>query len=117
MAIRTKRTIFTLVGLEDANELSSYYLRNANHLHPWEPVQSDDYNTLTDWKPRANIFTCESAQGRAYRYGVRLKNENTIIAIVNFTNVVHGVFQACHLGFSLEKNIKEKASCSRFYLL
>ncbi len=45
MAIKTKQTISTLIGLEDAAELSSYYLRNANHLHPFEPVRSDDYHT------------------------------------------------------------------------
>ncbi len=47
MAITTKRTISTLIGPEDAAELSCYYLRNENHLRPFEPVRSADYNTLT----------------------------------------------------------------------
>ncbi|WP_375609423.1 MULTISPECIES: ribosomal protein S5-alanine N-acetyltransferase [unclassified Bartonella] len=108
MSIKTKRTISTLIGLKDAAELSSYSLRNAIHLHPWEPIRSDDYYTLTAWKTRANAYSCESAQGQAYRYAVRLKNENTIIGIVNFTNVVRGVFQACHLGFSLDEKQQGK---------
>ncbi len=41
MAIKTQRTISTLIGLEDAAELSSYYLRNTNHLRPFEPLRSD----------------------------------------------------------------------------
>ncbi|EJF79885.1 ribosomal-protein-S5-alanine N-acetyltransferase [Candidatus Bartonella washoeensis] len=108
MAIQTKRTISTLIRLEDASELASYYLRNANFHQPFEPEKSDDYHILTAWEARANAFTCESAQGQAYRYAVRLKNENTIIAVVNFTNVVRGVFQACHLGFSLDEKRQGK---------
>ncbi|EJF80540.1 ribosomal protein S5-alanine N-acetyltransferase [Bartonella doshiae] len=108
MEIKTKRTISTLISLEDAGELSSYYLRNENYLRPFEPVKSDDYNTLTAWETRADAFACENIQERAYRYAIRLKNENTIIAIVNFTNVVRGVFQACHLGFSLDEKQQGK---------
>ncbi len=103
MAIKTKRTISTLIGVKDAAELSAYYLRNANHLYPWEPLRSDDDHSLTAWEARANAYSCESAKGQAYRYAVRLKNENTIIGVVNFTNVIRGVFQACHLGFSLDE--------------
>ncbi|PIT70346.1 ribosomal protein S5-alanine N-acetyltransferase [Bartonella tribocorum] len=106
--IKTKRTISTLIGLEDAVELHSYFLRNANHLRRWEPSRSDDYHSLTAWETRANTYSCESAQGQAYRYAVRLKNENTIIGVVNFTNVVRGVFQACHLGFSLDEKQQGK---------
>ncbi|EJF78479.1 hypothetical protein MCO_00663 [Bartonella sp. DB5-6] len=108
MGIKTKRTISTLISLEDASEVSSYYLRNANYLHPFEPERPDNYHTLTAWKTRANAFAYESAQEQAYRYVVRLKNESTIIAVVNFTNVVRGVFQACHLGFSLDEKQQGK---------
>ncbi|WP_142415999.1 ribosomal protein S5-alanine N-acetyltransferase [Bartonella massiliensis] len=106
--IKTKRTISTLIGLEDAVELSAYYLRNANHLRSFEPLRSDDYHTLAAWKARTNEFAYESAQRQAYRYAVRLKNQNRIIGVVNFTNVVRGVFQACHLGFSLDEKQQGK---------
>ncbi|EJF89712.1 hypothetical protein ME1_00482 [Bartonella vinsonii subsp. arupensis OK-94-513] len=106
--IKTKRTISTLISVEDAEELSSYSLRNADFLRPLEPVKSDDYNTLTAWKTRANVFAHENRQDQAYRYAVRLTNESTIIAIVHFTNVVRGVFQACHLGFSLDEKQQGK---------
>lgn len=108
MEITTKRTISTLIGPEDAAELSCYYLRNENHLRPFEPIRSADYNTLTAWKTRAEVFVHESAQGCAYRYATRLKNDPTIIATVNFTNVVRGVFQACHLGFSVDEKQQGK---------
>ncbi|WP_273720641.1 ribosomal protein S5-alanine N-acetyltransferase [Bartonella sp. ML71XJBT] len=108
MAITTKRTISTLIGPEDAAKLSCYYLRNENHLRPFEPVRSADYNTLTAWETRAKAFAHENAQGQAYRYATRLKNDPTIIATVNFTNVVRGVFQACHLGFSVDEKQQGK---------
>ncbi|PIT69064.1 GNAT family N-acetyltransferase [Bartonella tribocorum] len=108
MAINTKRTISTLIDFKDAVELSAYFLRNTNHLRPFEPSRPDDYHSLTAWEMRTNAFAGESAQGQAYRYAVRLKNENTIIGVVNFTNVVRGVFQACHFGFSLDEKQQGK---------
>lgn len=117
MTITTKRTISTLIGLEDAAELSSYYLRNENHLRPFEPIRSADYNSLTAWKTRAEVSVHESAQGCAYRYATRLKNDPTIIATVNFTNVFVVFFKPVILVFLLMKNSKTKVSCSRFYLL
>ncbi len=65
MAIKTKRTISTLISLEDSVELSSYYLRNANHLRSFELLRSDGYHSLTAWEIRANAFAYESAQGQA----------------------------------------------------
>ncbi|WP_144751419.1 ribosomal protein S5-alanine N-acetyltransferase [Bartonella saheliensis] len=108
MTITTKRTLSTLISLEDAEELSSYYLRNENHLRPFEPVKPTDYHTLKAWKTRTKAFAHESTQRCAYRYATRLKNDSPIIAIVNFTNVVRGVFQACHLGFSLDEKQQGK---------
>ncbi len=65
MAIKTKHTISTLISLEDAAELSSYSLRNSNHLRSFELLRSDGYYSLTAWEIRANAFAYESAQGQA----------------------------------------------------
>ncbi|WP_019221126.1 ribosomal protein S5-alanine N-acetyltransferase [Bartonella senegalensis] len=108
MSLKTKRTISKLIDLEDAGELSCYFLRNADYLHPWEPLKPNDYNTLTAWKTRAHAFACESIRGTAYRYAVRFKNDNTIIAVVNFTNIIRGAFQACYLGFSVDEKHQGK---------
>lgn len=106
-----------MIGLEDAVELSSYFLHNVNHLCLWESSRFGDYHSLTAWETRASAFAYESAQGQAYRYAVRLKNENTIVGVVNFTNVVCGVFKPVILVFLLMKNNKAKASCLRIYRL
>lgn len=103
MAITIKCTISTLIGLEDASELSSYYLRNEKQLRPFEPVKSNDYNTLTAWKTRVKIFAYAS---RPICHTI--KKNNSLIVVVSFTNVVYGVFQACHLGFSLDEKQQGK---------
>lgn len=100
--IRTERTRITLVRADDADDLSAYYLRNADHLVPWEPLRPDGYHTVAAWKDRARDFAAEILKGFAYRYVVRLEGHREIIAVANFTNVVRGAFLACHLGYSID---------------
>lgn len=101
--IRTERTLITLVRTDDADDLRAYYLRNADHLGPWEPLRSEDYHSATAWKDRARDFAGEALRGVAYRYVVRLEGSRDIIAVANFTNVLRGVFLACHLGYSIDR--------------
>ncbi|MFC2968935.1 ribosomal protein S5-alanine N-acetyltransferase [Acidimangrovimonas pyrenivorans] len=100
--ITTDRTTLCSVSEDDALALRDYYLRNADHLRPWEPRRPDGYHALSEWRVRALQFAEEAAEGRAYRFVARLRGESDILAIVNFNNVVRGAFQACHLGYSID---------------
>lgn len=104
--ISTERTLITLVRAGDAAELRAYYLRNAGHLSRWEPLRSQDYHSADAWKDRARDFAGEALKGFAYRYVVRLKGSREIIAVANFTHVVRGAFLACHLGYSIDREMQ-----------
>jgi [ribosomal protein S5]-alanine N-acetyltransferase len=104
--IRTERTLITLVRADDADYLCRYYLRNAEHLAPWEPLRDEGYNSAEAWKDRARDFAGEALKGFAYRYVVRLDAGREIIAVANFTSVIRGVFLACHLGYSIDREMQ-----------
>ncbi|MNE43719.1 putative ribosomal N-acetyltransferase YdaF [compost metagenome] len=106
--IRTGRTLITLVRADDADDLSAYYLRNAEHLGPWEPLREEGYHSADAWKDRARDFAAEALKGFAYRYVVRLETGGKIIAVANFTTVIRGVFLACHLGYSIDHDMQGK---------
>ncbi|QJT80540.1 GNAT family N-acetyltransferase [Kosakonia sp. MUSA4] len=102
MLFSTERTDVYLLATDLAESFQDYLLNNRSHLAPFEPLRNEDYfqpdniidrimNSLNDYENRKClnlVFT--------------LKNENTIIGSINFTNFVFGVFEACYLGFSLD---------------
>ncbi|MBK4217613.1 ribosomal protein S5-alanine N-acetyltransferase [Paracoccus caeni] len=102
MAISTERTQIRLLEPADADGLRDYYLRNASHLAPWEPIRPADYHDLPQWQDRAATYAKEATEDRSYRFVVTERGSTPIIAIANFTNIVRGSFHACHLGYSID---------------
>lgn len=100
--ITTSRTIISSVVPDDALSFRDYYLRNSEHLKPWEPPRPTGFHSEEAWFDRAKQFTSEVQQERAYRYVARIQGKNDLVAVVNFNNIVRGAFQACHLGYSVD---------------
>lgn len=47
--IVTDRTSISLLSEADAFGLQAYYLHNADHLEPWEPLRPEGYHALSEW--------------------------------------------------------------------
>lgn len=100
--IETERTVIRLVEPGDAGVLRDFYLRNADHLAPWEPLRAPGYHEADAWALRAAEFAGHAERDRAFHYVARLKGQEEILACVNFSNVARGAFQACSLGYALD---------------
>ena len=70
---------------------------------PWE--SSTTKNGL-DYRDLIKRWNLEFEEGRSIRFLLTLKESvnNEIIGICNFTQVMHGPFHACYLGYNLDKN-------------
>ena len=91
-----------LLDADDAEELIAYEQRNELRLAPWEPQR--DPRTRADIPVRRSELArlrAEAAADRTYSFGARDAG-GTIVAKVTLSNVVRGVFQACHLGYSVD---------------
>lgn len=100
--IFTARAVITPLAPGDAPALSAYYLRNAAHLAPWEPLRPEGYHDPAAWQGRVAEQLAEVAEGRAFRHVARRPGQEEILSVINLTNVVRGVFQACSLGYSID---------------
>ncbi len=91
-----------LVALDDksAPDLLQYRLRNRVHLAPWEPSRPE--RDLNEWAVELHRRRQESEDRQGLQLGLRLKKSDELVGLIQFSNVVRGVFQACHLGFSLD---------------
>lgn len=92
-----------LLQPDNAHRLLAYRQRNLAHLSPWEPTPNPDDGTLEDACQRA---AAKSAQSFSSGVGVHFiatdPQTGAMLAACNFTNIVRGIFQACHLGYSVD---------------
>ena len=101
--LRTPRSVLMLLRPENAALLSDYRHRNAAHLGPWEPARSQEHEALD--------LACRDAAQRAWQAfldgtGVHFMaldpDSGRMLAACNFSKIVRGAFQACHLGYSVD---------------
>lgn len=105
--LRTPRLRLFIAGPEWAEECARFNRENAEFLAPWEPrmtASSFDAAALRDIRKRA---VGAALEGRAYSFAIAREdadNQNIrIIGWLTFSNIVRGVFQACHLGYKLSE--------------
>jgi ribosomal-protein-alanine N-acetyltransferase len=101
--LRTARLFVAPVAPEHAAANLAYYLRNAEHLAPWEPVWPSDFLTLEYWQSATRRAVGEARQDWAHRFiAFRQAGPEKMIASINLNNIVRGVFGAAHLGYSVD---------------
>ena len=100
--------LFKLTSIEDVKYLSKFYLDNAEHLKPWEPLRDADYHSINSWEQRVieRVETQEKDQA-AYFLSYN-QQQDEIIAICNLSNIIRGVFQSCTIGFAVSEKFEGK---------
>ena len=100
--ITTSRLQLRVLNPEDAPLLQTYLLKNRIHLAPWEPARDDSFFELEQCQQRL-ISSCLNIEaGQSLALAVFLKNSSQIVGTCNFSNIVRGIFQACHLGYAID---------------
>lgn len=99
--LTTDRMVLRLVHDRDAHRLAEYYAENRAFLKPWEPVRDESHCYPSGWQARLSLITEMQKQGSAYYFILLDPEENRVIGVANFSNVLRGSFHACFLGYSL----------------
>ena len=102
VSLTTARLSISSIGPEHIEALLAYHQRNEKHLGRWEPARSPDFFTKGYWSTYAAAVQDDAFAGRAHRFVATLRGSRQIIASVNVTNIVYGVFQAGVLGYSVD---------------
>lgn len=76
------------------------------HLDKWSPPAAPAFFTEAFWRERLAIAVEEFHAGRAARFVLQARggDESRILGTCNYTNIVRGPFQACHLGYQLARD-------------
>ncbi len=111
LELHTERLTIKLLNDEFASKVLQYYNINKKHLSKYEPNRNKDFYTKEYWK---NILTNNVklfVNGQKISLWIFNKNDirhDRIIGSINFNNIVRGVFQSCHLGYSLDASEEGK---------
>lgn len=101
--LQTARCHVVLLQPDNAQLLLAYRLRNEAHLSPWEPTRNPDDGTLEQACQRAAAKSAQAfADGLAVHFIATDPQSGCMVAACNFTNIVRGIFQACHMGYSVD---------------
>ena len=86
---------------DDVELINRYEKTNREHLRPWEPQRDEQYFTLENAETRVELQVASMQAGDAVFFLLLEPESGELLGRCNYTNIVRGVFQACHLGFSL----------------
>ncbi|WP_337015114.1 GNAT family N-acetyltransferase [Leclercia sp. AS011] len=104
----TERTDVWLLTPDLADSFQLFLLENRSHFAPFEPLRDEDYFTLDNISQRLLSARNDYDARKCLQLVFTLKGEHTLIGSINFTNFIFGVFQACYLGFSLDRAYQGK---------
>ncbi|MBN4075149.1 MAG: hypothetical protein COA71_00920 [SAR86 cluster bacterium] len=93
-----------LVKATDADLLSAYHLKNAEHFRKWEPKHEADYYSAGQLKKRLSSFIVAQNEDRA-AYFVAIDN-GKVLAHCSLTNIIYGPLKGCHIGYGVAKSFE-----------
>ena len=106
--INTRNCVLTTPGNSHASLLCDFYNNNRKNLEPWEPKRNADFYTHRYWKSYIQTSIQLFKDKQAVKLIALNKEQTQIIGICNFSNIVFGCFEACHLGYCVDKNHEGK---------
>ena len=102
--LRTERLWLKLLEPADAPLMTRFRLDNRNHLTQWEPTRPAEFYTDAFWQMQLRVAIRDFRHGSNLCLVILDDRESQVLGVCNYTNVVKGTFQSCHLGYALDRN-------------
>jgi ribosomal-protein-alanine N-acetyltransferase len=86
------------------------YVRNREHLAPWEPVPPPGFHTVEGQRARSLEAAAARSAGRSAEFGVVEDIGGALVGRIGLSGIMRGPFQSGHLGY-----LVDEAHCGRGY--
>jgi len=106
--IETERGILRVLDRSQVCLLQHYVNQEKDFFAPWEPARSESYYSLEVCRLRVEEMRRDFLEDKAVTLCFLTKDQQRIVGYVNYSNIVRGVFEACHLGYSLREGEQGK---------
>ena len=101
----TERLQLVVLDETFAEKILDFYMRNAVHLEPWEPLRQPGFDQAASHK-QALAFEHQAFINRMMvRFWFFKKEDTALIRPIGsaaLTNIVRGVFKSCYLGYKID---------------
>ena len=103
MDLTTARLVLEPMAPQHAPLLAQFFVRNEEHLRPWDPPRPRGITDVEFWSAEAQRAVEDHAEAAVARWVLLLRGDpGRIVGRVNFTQVVRGPFQSCMLGYAID---------------
>lgn len=87
---------------EDSEDMLEYYIRNKEHLQPFEPAREDSFYTLEVQRRILIENYKQYLNGTTISFGIYLNDK--LIGKAQLSNIVMGIFRSAFIGYSVDKD-------------
>ena len=99
--INTERLVIRLLDPDEVKMMLSFRFENRTFLEPWEPRRRPEFFTENYWRLQLQAHRREFQLGQSVCLAILDQPQKQVLGVCNFTNIVRGTFQSCHLGYAL----------------
>lgn len=100
----TERLELVVTELCWAEEIFNFYIRNKEHLEPWEPTKEPGFFSLEYHEMLAKEYEKEFKRGNSLRLWVKERGSSLFIGAVNLTQIIYDPFLSCYMGYKMDKD-------------
>jgi ribosomal-protein-alanine N-acetyltransferase len=97
----------------EAAAVSAYFVRNREHLAPFSPLRPEPFFGTAYWEEALRQHDALFREGRQLNCVLVRKADGEIMGEINLSNFVRGAFQACYLGYSLDRSLQGQGLMTR----
>lgn len=107
--INTARLTLRIAGPEDAAQCVQFQRENAAFLAPWEPEITPNALDVAAVAKLRELAVADALAGTRFAFALYPSDpqaETPIVGFLDLTNVIRGVFQACYMGYKLDRRME-----------
>lgn len=88
----------------EAEQVLAYFVRNRDHLEPWEPERPPGFYTRRFWAERLERNRVEMQADQSVRLFLRRRDtvRHEVIGSCSINNILRGAFQSGRLGYGID---------------
>lgn len=86
--------------------LANYYQANEAHLKKWSPLMPRSHHSVASWTLRLLEREKEFVEDSSVHFIGSNEAQTHVLGTCSISNIVRGVFQSCHMGYSVDRNFE-----------
>ena len=104
--LETDNLVLRYLDPREAPLITRFRVENRQHLLEWEPARRIEYYTENFWEVQLRAMLREFRAGNSVCLTILNTDERQVLGVCNYTNIVRGTFQSCHLGYAVAGSVQ-----------